>query len=135
MFGAAYFGAYRWHRALPGRTALHIDVAALGLLALLTGGFFWRVLTESIFMPAGGGDLTSLYFPGYVYAAQQIKMGTLPLWNPHLFSGMPFAADMQMGLFYPLNWILYLFFNVDYAQLEWLLILHYWLAACFTYAF
>jgi hypothetical protein len=105
------------------------------LLALLTGGFFWRPLTEGTYMPAGGGDLVSLYFPGYTFAAQQIQNGSIPLWNPHLFSGMPFAADVQMGLFYPLNWVLFLFFDVDYGHLEWLLIAHYWLASVFTYLF
>ncbi|HET6261759.1 MAG TPA: hypothetical protein VFG99_05920, partial [Chloroflexia bacterium] len=107
----------------------------LGALALLTGGFFWRPLTEGTYMPAGGGDIASLYFPGYAFAAQQIQSGTIPLWNPHLFSGMPFAADVQMGLFYPLNWLLFLFFDVDYGHLEWLLIAHYWLASAFTYLF
>jgi hypothetical protein len=86
-------------------------------------------------MPAGGGDLVSLYFPGYAFAADQIQNGTIPLWNPHLFAGMPFAADVQMGLFYPLNWVLFLFFDIDYGHLEWLLIAHYWLASAFTYLF
>ncbi len=95
----ALFGAYRWHRANLQRPPLYLDVAALGLLALLTGGFFWRVLTElGAMMPAGGGDLASLYFPTYSYVAEQIKGGTIPLWNPYIFSGMPLAADVQTGL-------------------------------------
>ncbi|HEX8599368.1 MAG TPA: YfhO family protein [Chloroflexia bacterium] len=135
LFGVALFLAYRWHKGRAGRPALHLDVGALGLLALLTGGFFWRPLTEGTYMPEGGGDLVSLYFPGYAFAANQIQNGTIPLWNPHLFSGMPFAADVQMGLFYPLNWPLFLLFDLDYAHLEWLLIAHYWLASAFTYLF
>ncbi|HKP51897.1 MAG TPA: YfhO family protein [Chloroflexia bacterium] len=132
----ALFGAYRWHRANVQRPPLYLDVAALGLLALLTGGFFWRVLTESgAMMPAGGGDLASLYFPTYSYVAEQIKGGTIPLWNPYIFSGMPMAADVQTGLFYPLNWILYLFVQINYGALEWMLIVHYWLASVFTYLF
>jgi len=131
-----YLLARAWHRRHTTRPALHLDVAALSLLALLTGGFFWRPLTESgVWMPAGGGDLTALYYPTYSYTAQQIKAGTLPLWNPHLFGGMPLAADIQSGLFYPINWILYLFLDVDYSTLEWLLIAHYWLASAFTYVF
>jgi hypothetical protein len=131
-----YFVAFRWHRADLSRPKLHLDVAAFALLALLTGGFFWRALTEAgVFMPAGGGDLASFYYPSYEFAAQQIKSGSIPLWNPHVFSGMPFAADVQAGLFYPLNWILYSFFSIDYGALEWLLIAHYWLASAFTYVF
>ena len=136
VWAVALFAAYRWHSARPARPALYPDVAAAGLLALLTGGFFWRVLTESgVWMPAGGGDLAAFYYPTYVYVAGQIKAGSIPLWNPHLFSGMPMAADVQTGLFYPINWMLYLFVQVDYGSLEWLLIAHYWLAAVFTYTF
>src|SRR5205085_4170314 len=108
------------------KSKIHLDVAAIALLALLTGGFFWRPLTQSqIWMPAGGGDFASFYFPTYAYVAAQIKSGTIPLWNPHLFGGMPLAADVQTAMFYPLNWILFLFVKVDlnnYGALEWLLI-------------
>ena len=132
----ALYGAYRWHRANTKRPPIYLDFAALGLLALLTGGFFWRVLTESgVMMPAGGGDLASLYFPTYSFVAEQIQAGTIPLWNPYVFSGMPLAADVQTGLFYPLNWILYLFVEINYGALEWMLIVHYWLASCFAYLF
>jgi hypothetical protein len=132
----AYAIAYLWHRADTRRPALYLDVLAIALLALLTGGFFWRVLTESgIMMPIGGGDIASFYYPTYAYAAEEIKNGSLPLWNPYIFSGMPLAADVQSGLFYPVNWVLYLFVKVDYGSLEWLLIFHYWLASVFTYLF
>ena len=115
--------ALLWYRREPGRPALHLDVACVSLLAFLTGGFFWRPLTESkVWMPAGGGDFASFYYPTYSYVAQQIKSGTIPLWNPHLFAGMPLAADVQSAIFYPLNWLLFLFVNVDYGSLEWLLI-------------
>ena len=115
---------------------MHLDVLALGLLGLLTGGFFWRVLTEGgVMMPEGGGDIASFYYPTYLYAASEIKQGALPLWNPHLFAGMPLAADVQVGLFYPINWVLYLLVQVDYGSLEWLLIFHYWLAAALMYVF
>ena len=132
----AFAVAYLWHRADRRRPALHLDVLALALLALLTGGFFWRVLTEAgVMMPTGGGDIASFYYPTYAYAAEEIKHGSLPLWNPYIFRGMPLAADVQSGLFYPINWVLYLFVDVDYGSLEWLLIFHYWLAAAFMYLF
>jgi hypothetical protein len=132
---AAFVVAYAWYRANRRRPQIHLDVLAIAVLGLLTGGFFWRPLTENVMMPIGGGDINSFYFPTYVYAASQIKAGSLPLWNPHLFSGMPLAADVQTGLFYPINWVLFLFVNVDYGSLEWLLIFHYWLASVFTYLF
>src|SRR5688572_28063307 len=95
----SFYLAYRWHRRVRGRTRLHLDVAAIALLALLTGGFFWRPLTEGgVYMPAGGGDLASFYYPTYSYIARQVQGLNLPLWNPHVFSGMPLAADVQSGL-------------------------------------
>ena len=131
----AFYLAYRWHRGVQGRPRHHLDVGAISLLALLTGGFFWRPLTESgVLMPAGGGDLASFYYPTYSYISRQLQGGDLPLWNPYVFSGMPLAADVQAGLFYPLNWLVF-FMSLDYGTLEWLLIAHYWLAAVFTYLF
>jgi hypothetical protein len=136
LWAAAFGAAYAWQRQRGGRAKAHLDVVALGVLALFTAGFFWRPLSErAVMMPEGGGDIASFYYPTYVYAAAQIKEGALPLWNPHLWSGMPLAADVQSGLFYPLNWILYMFVQVDYGSLEWLLIFHYWLASAFMYLF
>ncbi|HET9494855.1 MAG TPA: hypothetical protein VFR15_11550 [Chloroflexia bacterium] len=136
VWAVAFGLAYGWQRRRGGQPKAHLDVVALGVLAVLTAGFFWRPLSErAVMMPEGGGDIASFYYPTYVYAAAQIKEGALPLWNPHLWSGMPLAADVQSGLFYPLNWVLYLFVQVDYGSLEWLLIFHYWLATAFTYLF
>ncbi len=135
IIALSFYLAYRWHHSVQGRPRLHLDIAAISLLALLTGGFFWRPLTESgVLMPAGGGDLASFYYPTYSYIARQLQGGNLPLWNPHVFSGMPLAADVQAGLFYPLNWPVF-FLSLDYGTLEWLLIAHYWLASVFTYLF
>ncbi|MEW5961673.1 MAG: hypothetical protein AB1801_28480, partial [Chloroflexota bacterium] len=79
-------------------------IAAAGGLALATVGFFWQILlTPNAWMPAGGGDLAPFLYPNYRFAAEQLRQGTIPLWNPHLYSGVPFAADIQAGLFYPIN--------------------------------
>jgi hypothetical protein len=42
-------------------------------------------------------------------AAQIIRAGHLPLWDPYIFSGMPLLATAQVGIFYPLNWWYLLF--------------------------
>src|SRR5690242_2840828 len=71
------------------------DVTALGLLLALVAGFFWRPLFNSnVSMPTGGGDLASFFYPIHAFAAASLHAGEFPLWNPHLFSGMPFAADI-----------------------------------------
>ncbi len=106
-----------------------------GLLALITLGFFWRILFTEAWMPAGGGDLAPLLYPNYRFAADSLRQGALPLWNPHLYSGTPFAADIQSGLFYPINLIVFLLVpNFTYEWLEYLAIFHIWLAGVTMYA-
>src|SRR6266576_5478641 len=52
--------------------------------------------------------------PFRVAAAQIIRSGYLPLWNPYIFSGMPLLATAQVGILFPLNWF-YLFFSAPTA--------------------
>src|SRR5947207_11399229 len=42
--------------------------------------------------------------PFRVVAAQIVRSGHLPLWNPYIFSGMPLLAAAQGGLLFPPNW-------------------------------
>lgn len=73
------------------------------------------------FLPAVAGRITlapddGLLFnvPLRVAAAQITLSGSLPLWNPYIFSGMPLFASAQGGLLFPLNWF-YLIFNTNAA--------------------
>ncbi len=85
-------------------------------------------------MPAGGGDLAPFLYPNYHFAAQHVRQGVIPLWNPHLYSGAPFAADIQSGLFYPINLLVFLFVpDLTYEWLEYLAIFHFWLAGVMMY--
>jgi len=104
-------------------------------LALVTVGFFWQILlTTDTWMPAGGGDLAPFLYPTYRFAAEQLRQGVIPLWNPHLYSGAPFAADIQSGLFYPINLLLFLLIpNFSYEWLEYLALFHFWLAGFTMY--
>lgn len=49
------------------------------------------------------------------FAAQEIRSGRLPLWNPYINSGQPFLAHPESALFYPPN-LLYLFLPASYAM-------------------
>jgi hypothetical protein len=111
------------------------ELGAAALLLLAALGFFWRILfTAGAWKPAGGGDLASFLFPIYRFAADNLRAGTLPLWNPHLYGGAPFLADMQTGIFYPANLLLFLFVpGFSYQALEWMVVLHIFLAGLFMY--
>ncbi|MBI4770853.1 MAG: hypothetical protein HY784_10705, partial [Chloroflexi bacterium] len=110
------------------------DLLALVCLALLTLIFFWPVTLGLGWIPHGGGDLASLLWPNYSYAAQSLRLGRLPFWNPTLFSGAPFAADNQTSLFYPVNLLaFFLAPSLPYTVMEWLVVFHFWLAGASMY--
>lgn len=113
----------------------HNDALALGALALANAGFFWRLLFSSnVWMPVGGGDLVSFLYPVYSFAARSLKAGDLPLWNPYLYGGAPFAADNQSGLFYPLNLAAFLLRpRLDYRTMELQAVAHFYLAGVCAY--
>lgn len=113
------------------------ELWAPAILLLATLGFFWRILfTPDAWKPAGGGDLVSFLFPTYRFAAANLRAGNLPLWQSHLYSGAPFLADMQTGLFYPPNLLLFLLVpDFAYKALEWMAVLHIFLAGLFMFLF
>ncbi len=56
-----------------------------------------------------GGDIINWALPYKEVVRESLRQGTFPHWNPLTFSGCPLQADIQVGLFYPLNlpyWIL-----------------------------
>lgn len=118
------------------RRAAQLDLAAFGALGVLTAGFFWQLLfTPGIWMPAGGGDLAGFIFPTYHFAQEWITRGVLPLWNPFIFGGTPFLADIQTALFYPPNLITFFLSNpLTYPDLEYLAVLHFYVAGAGMFA-
>lgn len=112
------------------------DALAFGALGILTAGFFWRLLfTPNTFMPAGGGDLAGFLYPTYHFAQEWLTRGIVPLWNPYIFGGTPFVGDIQAALFYPPNLATYLLSNpLQYRDLEYLSVFHFYLAGAGMYA-
>lgn len=117
------------------RKLLIRELGAVVVLLLATCGFFWPILfTPDAWKPAGGGDLVSFLFPTYRFAAASLRAGDLPLWNPHLYGGAPFLADMQTGLFYPPNLLLFLLApDFSYRAMEGMAVFHVFLAGLFMY--
>ena len=118
---------WRWAGRNPARAAWPREALAIALLLALVAGFFWRPLfTRDVWLPIGGGDLASFFYPLYSFIYHSIAAGQFPLWNPYAFSGMPLAADVQSGMFYPPNLISwYTLPSYGYGTLEALLIGHY----------
>jgi hypothetical protein len=77
----------------------------IGVLALLSVAFFWDVFLLPANQILGGEDLTNMFWHWLSFAISSIENGQLPLWNPYLFSGIPFIANPQPALFYPPTWL------------------------------
>ncbi len=75
---------------------LFVDLVFLGDVLFLSGD---RVLSKE------GTDLFSQFIYFRDFGFRELKAGNLALWNPHLFSGMPFLGGFQSALLYPPNWI------------------------------
>ena len=110
------------------------DAWVPGLLGLFTLLFFWRQVSGDAFMPADGGDLASFLYPTYRFIQQSLKDGVWPLWNPHIYSGVPFVAEVQSGIFYPPHFLRFLLGpTLTYADMEALSLLHIWWAGVATF--
>jgi len=53
-------------------------------------------------------DVVDYIYPVKAFAAEQVKGGTLPLWNPYVLGGYPLTYNTQAALFYPLSLFYYL---------------------------
>ena len=109
------------------------------LLAFLTLVFFWMIIS-----PFAGSsywlweDFLYQNYPYRVFAATSLARGSFPFWNPYVFGGIPFFADVQTAVLYPFNLVQILFADTNSLSpyiVELVVVLHYFLAALFTYRF
>ena len=57
----------------------------------------WALVTGGIVV---GKDTITQYYPWYSYLGERLRSGDIPAWNPHQFSGAPFAGDPLSGWTY-----------------------------------
>ncbi len=76
--------------------------AVLGLMLLPFLWYFRAVFTSHCFFI---DDLIAQYYPWWTYARRRLLAGEFPLWNPHVFCGMPYYVNPENHLFYPLKWL------------------------------
>ncbi len=104
----------------------------VGVLAVLCLAFYWDVLWQPADHIAAGNDLSNMFLHWLRFAVSSVQQGRLPLWNPHLFSGVPFVANPQPALFYPPTWLA-LLMPVTRA-FGWIIVLHFWIGGAGMYA-
>ncbi len=79
---------------------LRIARRALGALAVL-GAAAWAYRPVLSGEALAGRDIFRLFIPDAAFLAECLSNGELPLWNPYLWLGHPFAATVQAQAFYP----------------------------------
>ncbi len=76
------------------RTRIVFGIAFAGLAVIAYRAVFdARVIA--------GRDVYRLFIPDASFLRECLVQGELPLWNPHLLLGQPFAATLQSQAFYP----------------------------------
>lgn len=116
---------------LSGVRRLAAAVTPVLLPAILLALFFGELLFSNRILARG--DTFLYFYPYWEAAAEALRGGRVPLWNPSLFMGAPFLANSQVGFFYPLNWPLWWFLETPYAASA-SIFLHVLIAAAGTYA-
>lgn len=103
------------------------------ILFLLTLAMFYDVLFtgKAVLLSSQSTDIYSLFMPFIKFGFGEIKKGNLPLWCPHIFSGMPFMGEFQSALLYPLN-LLYLILPFP-ISINYTIALHVFLGGIFMY--
>lgn len=88
-----------WKRWCP-RAATLLFLAGVAVIFLLP---------PDLLFGSDAGDLSHQFLAWRSFAAEALRKGHLPLWNPYTYSGEPFLAGFQSAVFYPPN-LLFLVF-------------------------
>ena len=107
------------------------DLLATAAIWLLSIVLYRQTVLTNLILP--GVDAFTYFYPYRAYAAASIREGHIPLWNPYLFMGVPFLANPQAAVFYPLN--LALCFLPAPRLLIWSVVIHIAMAATFAYLY
>ncbi|MCX7785643.1 MAG: YfhO family protein [candidate division WOR-3 bacterium] len=107
----------------------------LMIIILLLLIYYYDLLAQKRFL---WDDVLYQWYPFLSFAKDCLKSFKLPVWNPYVFSGVPYLNDLSILTFYPINWF-FLFLNgsapLQFIQIELMMIFHLLLAGCFVYLF
>jgi hypothetical protein len=89
------------------------------LLALILFMLHQSLFSGGTLMPAGlDNDLTTQFLGWRYFGFSQWRDGHFPFWNPHVFCGIPFFAQSQSAMLYPINWIHLFISTITAANIE-----------------
>jgi hypothetical protein len=82
-------------------------------------------------------DMDGFHYPLLNYAFKALRAGRFPEWDPSIYCGVGFAGNLQAGLFYPPNWLLFAVNwrrgGMSFMSVQILVALHFWLGFVFAY--
>jgi hypothetical protein len=99
-------------RPFDPRPKIRTDYLAAFAVTLAPLVYFFNALRLGLVLSPDDG--VAFNVPLRVAAANLIRAGYLPLWNPYIFCGMPLHGASQAGVLFPLNWF-YLAFSPPVA--------------------
>ena len=107
----------RWETAVKRLLLIYYRIpqslVSITLLLFLLILFFYKLIFSNLIFARG--DTFLYFYPYWEMAADALRSGRVPFWNPYIFMGAPFLANSQVGFFYPLNWPVWLLFEPPYA--------------------
>jgi hypothetical protein len=106
-----------------------VDIVAVFALFALTVTGAWDLLRGGT---AVGPDAAMQFYPWYSFLGESLRSGEVPGWNPHQFSGTPFAADPLSGWTYLPAMLLFTFLPLVAAAKSYMF-LHLLLAGLSVY--
>ncbi len=83
------------------RRSTRIALTVCGLLAVLA--YIYRPVFSGHLL--AGRDVFRIFFPDSAFLLESLSTGELPLWNPYMRLGQPFAATLYSQVFYPPRWV------------------------------
>ncbi|HLL49633.1 MAG TPA: hypothetical protein VK356_03105, partial [Thermomicrobiales bacterium] len=108
------------------------DALALAVLGGLTALVAWNRLAFDSWLTRF--DLFTFFLPWYTFLGERLRDFAVPGWNPHLFSGAPFAGDPESGWMY-LPAMLFFSLLTPLAAFKGMVAFQLALAALSTYLF
>jgi hypothetical protein len=112
---------------------------ALAGVILLIVGIYWKLaLLGAQYVWFDHYDLCQLEIPRLQFVARNLHLGHFPLWDPHIWAGLPVIGAAQPGPVYPLN-LLFLLMPLAHGAigvvtLNWWFIAMHLVAGCCAWA-
>jgi hypothetical protein len=114
-------------KTLVAAAAGPVLIVAATLLVLHDFAFFGKISAQHV-------DPLAFWLPTHCFLGESLRSGHIPMWNPHVMGGLPFAADPQSGWMYLPAMALYTALPCGSA-IRWFIVLQPLLAGLGTYWF